>query len=152
LLDKMNELCPAELRHDPHFHAAGLNAIPPGGWLDLHLDAERHPTTGYRRCTNLILFLDHWEPEWGGALELWGRDRCEVSIVPAAGRAVAFDCRETVHGVPAPTNPFGGWRRSLAVFWYDPQPERRRAQFMATPGGNGDGKDEWRAERSKSHL
>lgn len=147
----MNDLCPDDLRHDPQFHAGGMHAIPPGGWLDLHVDAECHPTTGYRRHTNLVLFLDEWQPEWGGALELWGRDRCEVSIMPATGLAVAFDCRETVHGVPTPTNPFGSWRRSLAVFWYDPTAERRRAQFLPVPGESFNAeKEAWRRDRTIS--
>src|SRR5262245_8993419 len=58
LLDAMNDLCPEGLRHDPKFYGAGVSMMPPGGWLDLHLDASIHPATGYRRAVNLILFLD----------------------------------------------------------------------------------------------
>ncbi len=147
----MNEFCQSDLRCDPYFHAGGMHMTPPGGWLDLHVDAECHPTTGYRRQTNLILFLGPWETTWGGALELWGRNSTvpEVSIIPASGRAVAFDCRDVIHGVPTPTSPFAGWRRSLAVFWYDPARERRRAQFLALPGEAYDSeKDDWRQNRA----
>jgi Rps23 Pro-64 3,4-dihydroxylase Tpa1-like proline 4-hydroxylase len=146
----MNDLCPDHLRHDPKFHAGGLHAMPPGGWLDLHLDAECHPTTGDKRHTNAVLFLDDAD---SGALELWNSEatRCEVSILPAAGRCVVFECQNVVHGIPTPINPFGGWRRSLACFWYDPSPERRRAQFLKMPGERFDPvKDQWRRERAKA--
>lgn len=144
----MNDLCPDELHPDPQFYGGGLHAMPPGGWLDLHKDAERHPGTDFKRHTNLILFLDQWESAWGGELELWERERCEVSILPAQGRTIVFDCRDVVHGVPIPTNPFGAWRRSLAVFWYDPTPERRRAQFLPMPRRDDETKDDWRRERA----
>lgn len=147
----MNDLCPAHLEVDPDLHAAGVAAMPPGGWLDIHLDATAHPTTGALRAVNLICYLDSWEPAWGGALELWdkGATRCEVSILPAAGRAIAFDCRDTVHGIPQPISPFAGtWRRSLAVFWYDARPERTRAKFLSRAGEQPDDvKDAWRNER-----
>lgn len=151
LLDAMNDLCPSHLRHDPKFHAAGLHAMPPGGWLDLHLDAERHPATGFRRAVNLILFMDPWDPSHGGALEFWDRQatRCEASVMPAAGRLVAFDCADAVHGIPTAISPFAPWRRSMAVFWYDPEGERRRAKFVAGPGESCDpAKEAWRMERT----
>jgi hypothetical protein len=146
----MNAMCPANLSIDSGFHGGGLHSMPPGGWLDLHLDAECHPGAGHNRHTNMILFLDDCE---SGALELWNSEgsRCEVSIIPAVGRTVVFECADVVHGVPGPINPFGGWRRTLAVFWYDPTPERRRAQFIARKGEKFDAeKQAWREHRGKS--
>lgn len=149
LLDAMDALCPSELSTDPNRYAAGLNATPPGGWLDLHRDATHHAKTGLRRAVNLILFLDDWKPEWGGALEFHNEHECEVSVMPAKGRAVAFDCSDAIHGVPEPTNPFGSWRRSLAVFWYEHDTIRPRAEFLAHPSETADfSKEKWRRQRS----
>ena len=150
LLEEMNRLCPDDLLIDEDLYAGGLHAIPPGGWLDLHLDAELHRNTGMRRHTNLILFLDDWNPRDGGQLEFWDRDvsRCDLLISPSCGRAVAFDCRNVVHGIPNPTSPFGPWRRSLAVFWYEKPEIRERAQFVAAQGEDDDPeKDFWRRSR-----
>lgn len=148
----MNALCPAELCADETLYGAGLHVIPPGGWLDLHVDAQSHPVTGHRRTANLILFLDSWKPDWGGALEFWDAtvSRREVEIFPAAGRLVAFESAGAVHGIPSPISPFANWRRSLAVFWYNPEPEHKRAKFLANSGDpTNAAADAWRAARAR---
>ena len=135
-------------------HGAGLHMLPVGGFLDPHLDCDRHPSTGYRRAQNAILFLDDFLPEWGGDLHLYDPDLSGngTRITPKAGRVVVFDCGdESYHGVPGPVcGPIP--RRSLAVYWWEPvdwTPKRPRAQFVAlaneTPNQE---KDAWRIARS----
>lgn len=150
----LDTLCPAGLVTDISRHGAALHMLPVGGFLDPHLDCDRHPATGYRRAQNAILFLDDFLPEWGGDLHLYDSDLSgkATRITPKAGRVVVFDCDdESYHGVPGPVvGPIP--RRSLAVYWWEPvdwTPKRPRAQFVAlaneTPNPE---KDAWRIARS----
>lgn len=130
--------------------------MPSGGWLDVHLDCDRHPQTGYRRAVNAILFLDDWLPEWGGQLELWAADRsrCDVAITPGPNRLVIFRCDDvSYHGIPRPIScPPERWRRSLAVYWWEPSVGpaiRPRAEFVSVAGETSDpAKDAWRRKRA----
>ncbi len=84
-------------------------------------------TTRLYRRLNLLLFLNEgWREEWNGDLELWDREKrgCEVRIAPDAGRAVLFETSDTsFHGHPAPLAcPDGVSRRSIALYYYSPQP------------------------------
>jgi Rps23 Pro-64 3,4-dihydroxylase Tpa1-like proline 4-hydroxylase len=148
----MHDLAPDGAITDGKLHAAGLGMMPPGGWLDLHLDASMHPN-GWRRAINLILFLDPWEPSWGGALEFWAPNStgAAVSILPAENRLVAFECNDaSYHGIPDPISPFAKiWRRTLSVFFYRESAERKRAVFVGRPGENDTAEvARWRSERA----
>ena len=47
-----------------------------GGKLNIHKDYSIHPRVDppKQRKLNLIVYLtEDWNPEWGGALELWSR-------------------------------------------------------------------------------
>lgn len=154
LLGAMNRLCPSALVADPTFYAGGLHCMPgTGGVLDLHEDCDRHPMTGYLRSLNAILFLDDWEADWGGALELWPSDlsECGASILPAAGRLVVFECGDgCIHGIPTPIEaPIN--RRSLAAYWWKPERgacKRPRAKFVGLPGEQDESKEQWRRRRA----
>lgn len=123
---------------DTMLYGGGLHEIEFGGWLDLHLDADRHKINGMERRANAILFLSG-----SGNLELWGgKDTPEkkiVSIKPVPGRLVIFETNDySFHGVPCPlaaTNIES--RKSLAVYWWSrplSQGKRPRAKFVSSPG------------------
>lgn len=96
----------------------GMHQSGPGARLDTHVDFDRHPETGWRRKVNLLLYLNQgWRQEWGGCLELGTKP---FIVAPEFGRMVVFECSDkSWHGHPAPVAE-GHIRRSLAVYFYDP--------------------------------
>jgi len=135
----------AGLVPDPHFEGGGLHQIEPGGHLKVHADFNRHPHTGLERRLNVLFYLNRdWEPEYGGALELWTRDmsRSEVQILPYFNRCVVFSTTDTsFHGHPEPLNcPEGETRKSMALYYYSkdrPAGEgsgEHNTLFQARPG------------------
>ena len=136
---------------DPHFEGGGLHQIERGGHLKVHADFNRHPHTQLDRRLNVLLYLNReWQPEYGGALELWNRDmsRSEAQILPHFNRCVVFSTTSTsFHGHPEPLNcPESRTRKSLALYYYTkdrPASERRdehNTLFQARPGEEfGDG-------------
>ena len=108
---------------DPHFVGGGLHQIVRGGHLNVHVDFNRHPTTGLDRRLNALVYLNRdWDRDWGGELQLWSRDmkRCEQRIAPLFGRVVVFSTTErSFHGHPEPLAcPEDRSRRSLALYYY----------------------------------
>ena len=119
--------------------------------------------SGLERRFNLIVYLSpHWQPGWGGALEMRGAAPApapgmqgvgaaalgttelpgEVSarVVPAFNRAVLFSTTApSYHGFPEPlTCPAGVSRNSLALYYLTPPRARARrrskALYVPTPG------------------
>lgn len=108
---------------DSHFLGGGLHETARGGHLSIHADFNMHPHMKLQRRLNLILFLnEEWNPEWGGALELWDRKMiaCRASVDPVFNRAVVFNTDSTsFHGHPDPLNcPPEVFRRSIALYYY----------------------------------
>ncbi len=58
---------------DPSLEGGGLHQSGTGGFLHVHADFTTHRHhTHWRRRVNVIVYLTpDWQPEWGGALELW---------------------------------------------------------------------------------
>lgn len=98
-------------------YGGGMHLSGPGAHLDVHVDFDRHPHTGWRRRANLLIYLNKdWDPAWGGCLEL---DHT-LSITPEFGKLVLFETSDrSWHGHPVPISD-GHWRKSLAVYFYDP--------------------------------
>lgn len=116
----------------------GLHQTLPGGRLGMHIDYNRHPKTKLHRRLNAILYLnDEWRDEWGGHLELWDRDvkSCVQRIAPTGNRLVVFSTSEhSWHGHPDPLAcPVGVTRRSIALYYYSPEPAEESEQ---TPDHN----------------
>lgn len=95
----------------------GQHLSGPGAHLDVHCDFNAHPSTGWRRRANLLVYVNEgWQEEWGGCLEL---DH-SVTIVPEFAKLVLFECSErSWHGHPVPVVE-GKWRKSVATYFYDP--------------------------------
>lgn len=98
-------------------YGGGMHLSGPGAHLDIHADFNRHPQTNWRRRANLLVYLNEgWQPEWGGCLEL---DHA-LTIPPEMGTLVLFETSDTSwHGHPVPITD-GHWRKSVAVYYYDP--------------------------------
>ena len=116
---------------DPYLYGGGLHMIPRGGRLAVHADFNVHEKLRLDRRLNLIVYLNYdWNPEWGGALELWDKDVKvkEKAYLPNANRVVVFSTTDTAfHGHPDPlTSPKGKYRRSIALYYYtNGRPEER---------------------------
>ena len=117
------------LEADPHLHGAGLHQHIPGGKLDMHLDYSIHPISGKERRVNLIIyFTKDWEPEFGGAIQLWNEDfsACEKKLSPCFNKAILFRTSDvSYHGLPLPIKcPEGNSRKSIAIYYVsDPRSE-----------------------------
>lgn len=115
---------------DFSLHGAGLHMLPKGGRLGVHLDAERHPVTGWRREASAVLCVSEWRTEWGGGLSLYdGPDKMARTVDYRFNRLILFATRGAYHGVP---EPVGATRRTLAAFWWSlaPSDGATRAEFV----------------------
>lgn len=128
---------------DPYHAGAGLHETRRGGHLGIHADFPQHGRMKVERRLNLLIYLNEdWQPEYGGALELWdrGMERACQTILPGFGRAVIFSTgRDTFHGHPDPlTCPPGRARRSIATYYYTARgvaaPLERTTDFRKRPG------------------
>ena len=76
----------ANLLPDPLLVGGGVQAVRPGGRLELHTDFTHHPVTGRKRAASALLFLNKgWRDDWGGALELWDAPAEPVSVNSTSG-------------------------------------------------------------------
>jgi hypothetical protein len=98
-------------------YGGGMHLSGPGAHLDIHADFNLHPRTRWRRRANALLFLNEgWQAEWGGVLELDHKAR----VLPEFGKLVIFETSDrSWHGHPTPITD-GHWRKSLAVYFFDP--------------------------------
>ena len=131
---------------DPYFHGGGLHQIVRGGRLGVHADYSRHHQPQLHRRLNVLIYLNReWKEEYGGALELWDRDRtrCFERILPMFNRAVIFTVTDwAYHGHPYPlTCPDGMSRKSIALYYFTvdrPQGETMKGKsgtlFIKRPG------------------
>ena len=108
---------------DPALFGGGLHEIPDGGRFSLHTDFNKHPATGLDTRLVLITYLNRgWQPDYGGALELWDRDAdaCAREVVPLFGTTILFaHTADSLHGHPRPVSaPRGRPRRSIATYYY----------------------------------
>ena len=108
---------------DPSLFGGGLHKIEFGGRFATHIDFNKHPVTLLDNRLVFITYLNKgWQPEWGGALELWDAQtkQCIESVVPVFGRSILFAHSQTsLHGHPVPVaSPDKRPRRSVAAYYY----------------------------------
>lgn len=109
---------------DDSLQGAGFHQTTDGGFLDVHIDFNRHhsdPTLD-RRLNLIVYFNKDWKESDGGFLELWDMDNNEKieNIAPAFNRCVIFETNQvSYHGHPVPVNcGEGRSRKSLSVYYY----------------------------------
>ena len=110
---------------DPSLAGGGLHSSSTGGFLDIHIDYNRHPKFKWHRRLNLILYMNKdWKPEYNGQLELWdlrGRKKQKLEeVFPHFNTAVIFETNGiSYHGHPHRVNcPASMNRQSLALYYY----------------------------------
>lgn len=109
---------------DRGLEGAGYHQIIDGGFLNVHVDFNKHD--GLDRRLNLIVYMNpKWRSEYGGYLELWDMERKEriANIAPELNRCVLFETNEvSFHGHPVPLATGGPagitTRKSLSVYYY----------------------------------
>lgn len=109
---------------DLSLEGGGLHQSARGGFLNVHTDfSHHHYHKMWRRRVNLILYLNpDWDPEWGGAIELWetSMQRCAAKYPPLLNHALIFTTDDrSLHGFPEPLKcPLSVSRKSLALYYY----------------------------------
>lgn len=129
---------------DPSLEGGGMHQSGTGGFLNVHADFTRHHhQTTWRRRVNVIVYLNRgWQPEWGGAIELWDREmtHAAVRVPPLANHAVIFNTDDTsYHGFADPLRcPPEVTRKSLATYYYTVDAATaapaRSTNYQARPG------------------
>ncbi len=134
----------AGLISDASLEGGGLHQSRRGGFLNIHTDfSHHHYHRNWRRRLNLILYLNpEWQPDWGGAIELWDRQvrHCVAKFPPLFNHVVIFNTDEkSFHGFPEPIRcPHSVSRNSLALYYYtldsNSKPRTRSTDYRARPG------------------
>ena len=126
------------LLSDPLLFGGGLHESRKGSRFEIHRDFARHRHVGLKNEMVFITYLnENWDPEWGGALELWNasRTRCITQVLPEFGRTLLMPHGlATYHGHPHPlATPAEVARRSVAAYYYtSPQAGRTREDEMSS--------------------
>jgi hypothetical protein len=110
---------------DPYLEGGGIHSIKAGGFLKIHADFNWNERLKLYRRVNVLIYLNSdWQPEWGGALELWTTDMttCVQNVLPHINTMAIFTTDDkSFHGHPHPlTTPDGVTRDSIALYYYSP--------------------------------
>lgn len=124
-LNFLNKITDVEepLLADEKLYGGGLHQSYRGGYLKIHSDYYKHPSSKLDRRLNLLIYLNKdWKDSYGGALELWNKDmsRCEKKIFPTINNICIFSTNsKSYHGFGDPiTCPEGYVRNSIAIYYY----------------------------------
>lgn len=108
---------------DPHYTGAGIHRTETTGYLGIHADFNHHKRMNLERRLNVLIYLNpDWQPDYGGAFEVWTKDmKTQVAAFPPImNRMCCFSTSsESYHGNPEPVNhPEGAPRLSIALYYY----------------------------------
>lgn len=107
---------------DPTLSGGGIHVTGSGGRLDVHVDFNFNEELNVHRRLNILVYLNpHWDPSWGGQVELWDAKvkTCHQSIEPALNRCVLFETSDiSFHGVQPVAPDAPGPRQSFAAYYY----------------------------------
>lgn len=105
---------------DPYLHGGGIHSIKSGGFLGIHTDFNHHEELDCWRRLNLLVYLNEWNDEWGGALELWKDGKRAKTIFPHRNTMAIFTTDDdSFHGHPHPLRcPHNESRDSVALYYY----------------------------------
>jgi hypothetical protein len=109
---------------DPYFFGGGLHELKDGGFLNIHCDFNKDPNMKLDRRINVLIYLNHdWKNQYGGALELWDKEKknCVQKIKPIFNRMVIFNTTNfSFHGNPdkIKLSDKSKSRKSIALYYY----------------------------------
>ena len=120
---------------DPYFIGGGAHMSTTGDFLKIHADFNwHHKLQAHRRVNALLYLTEEWQPEWGGAIEMWDKEMTGpvVSNLPLFNRLVVFSTGEhSNHGQRLPNAcPPGVHRKVLNLYYYT---TRREDDDLADP-------------------
>lgn len=121
---------------DPNYeHGSGLQAMPRGGKLGIHLDYNINKQSGKQRRCNLLVYMNKdWKEEYGGALQVGPSvDSLKDIVAPAWNTAIILENSNiSYHGVPQQLKcPEGEYRKSIAVYYSSDPLENAEMRYRA---------------------
>lgn len=120
---------------DPYLLGGGIHSTKRGGFLKMHVDFNWHQGLHLYRRLNVLIYLNDWQSEWGGKLELSGDSFKKIS--PERNTMVVFTTDDaSLHGHPHPLEcPEDVTRDSIALYYYSAiKPKRNFAGIRDNTG------------------
>ena len=111
---------------DPYLEGGGIHSTGEGGFLKLHADFNWHKKLKLYRRINILVYLNKdWKKEYGGQIELAGKNAdgaffSQVALDPVFNRTLIFITDDhSYHGQPNPVKiGLNKRRNSIAAYYY----------------------------------
>lgn len=149
-LEQLSTITGWSLKLDTTRNFWGVHIYKPGDYLDIHVDAGRHPTLGLKKQVTLGIYLSaNWREGYGCELEIWRGSSSATNdaaitekvaaITPLFNRLILFNCNDVAwHGNPEPSIAPAEARRIFVTISYlsdneVDQNRRVKAYFVPRP-------------------
>ena len=134
---------------DPYLKGGGIHSTGDEGFLKLHADFNWHEKLQLYRRINILVYLNkNWKKEYGGQIELAGKNdlgefTSSVSLEPIFNRTLIFVTdNHSYHGQPNPVrHPHQERLNSIAAYYYtaklpneDSKGKRRTTYYIDEQG------------------